>query len=151
MPEVRKRQAHVAAFGFCRAWERREVLRRPLGIVIRFVQLRRRMLRRRVRLPLSERDLVGCAMRKSWLIFGAVQATGVLGGLTGLYLLQDGLVLILYSVFLLPGILFAFPFSPFGHARTHWPLWAIYSVAVFANGILFAAASAVFSKRRRPN
>jgi hypothetical protein len=88
-------------------------------------------------------------MRKSWQIFGAVQALGVVSAVTGLYLLQDGIIWILFSLFLLPGILIGFPFSPFGHAPTHWPLWAIYSVAVIANTILFAGVLSVLARLRK--
>jgi hypothetical protein len=52
MPEVREREAHHPTFGFRRARKRHEVLQRLFGIVIRFV-VRRRMLRRRLRLPLG--------------------------------------------------------------------------------------------------
>ena len=148
MPEVREREAHDSAFGFCGAREWHEVLQRSLRIVFWFV-VRRWMLRRRLRLPLSVPHEVGGTMRKSWKIFGAVQAIGVAGAITGLYLLQDGIVWILYSLFLLPGILISFPFSPFGHAATHWPLWVVYSVAVIANTILFAAVSEIFVRLRK--
>ena len=55
-------------------------------------------------------------MRKAWLIFGAVQATGIGGVLVGL-LLQDGIVLFLYSAFLLPGSLLLLLSTPLASSK----------------------------------
>jgi len=48
MPEVREREAHDPAFRFRSAGERQQIIRRVLAGIVR-----RRMLRRRVRLPLA--------------------------------------------------------------------------------------------------
>jgi hypothetical protein len=87
-------------------------------------------------------------MRKAWLIFGAVQATGIGGVLVGL-LLQDGIVLFLYSAFLLPGSLLLLLSTPLASSKIELPLWFLYPAALAINALLFAGILAVVARSRK--
>ncbi len=50
---MREREAHAAAFGLCRSWERREILRRIIIFFLGFSVFRWWMLRRLLRLPIA--------------------------------------------------------------------------------------------------
>jgi hypothetical protein len=88
--------------------------------------------------------------RKHWLIFGVVQAIGVMSGFAGA-LLQDPLFLGISFSFLSPGSLAAFALSKPGYVGADWSLWKLGAIAVVANVLLFTIASFLLARFRRSN
>jgi hypothetical protein len=85
--------------------------------------------------------------QRSWWIFGVVQLTGV-GAAFAAASIQDGLLLGVSWLFLLPGILASIPV--YGHLQTGFGLFLIPSaIAVAVNVLLFAFAS--FLVEKTPN
>jgi hypothetical protein len=87
-------------------------------------------------------------VRKAWLIFGAVQATGIAGVLVA-GLVQDGIILFLYSLFLLPGSLLLLLSTPLISLRLELPVWPLYAASVAVNTLLFAGILAAVARLRR--
>jgi hypothetical protein len=90
--------------------------------------------------------------RKYWLIFGWIQANGILAGFVAFFLMFPTFLL-LSVLALLPGSLasVALAWHGFGGAKcwSPWTMGALIAIAVFANLLLFVGASFFLTRYRK--
>jgi len=86
--------------------------------------------------------------QKYWLIFGAVQATGVLFVLGG-FLLIFPTSLLLAMLLLLPGSLAFVALFVSGQVGSNWSPWTLGAIAVLANMLFFTATSFLLRRYRK--
>jgi hypothetical protein len=86
--------------------------------------------------------------RKYWLIFGVIQAIGIMAAFDGM-LLQFPTILIVSLLFLLPGSLASVAVSWGVHDGADWSPWTLGSIAVITNVLLFTITSFLLARYRK--
>jgi hypothetical protein len=86
--------------------------------------------------------------RKYWLIFGVVQATGIIFALGGFFLLFPT-SLLLALLLLLPGSLVSVALFVHGQVGPKWSPCAVGAIAVLANVLLFTTTSFLLRRYRK--
>jgi hypothetical protein len=86
--------------------------------------------------------------RKYWLIFGVVQATGIIFALGGFFL-QFPTSLLLAMLLLLPGTLVSVALFAHGQVGADWSAWTLGTIAVLANVLLFTTTSFLLRRYRK--
>jgi hypothetical protein len=86
--------------------------------------------------------------RKYWLIFGVVQATGIIFALGGFFLIFPS-SLLLAMLLLLPGTLVSVALYRPGHVGANSSPWTLGAIAVLVNVLLFTATSFLLRKYRK--
>jgi hypothetical protein len=85
--------------------------------------------------------------RSYWLIFGLVQAMGIVAAI-GALILQFPTLLLLTLLLLLPGTLVSVGLSRPDHVGANWSYWTLGAIAVVANVLLFATTSSLLRRYR---
>jgi hypothetical protein len=88
--------------------------------------------------------------RKYWWIFGVLQVLGILATAEAV-LLQFPLLWAVSMLVLLPGSLAFFSGFDLRLLGTTWSPWMLCATAVTTNVLLFAVASFVLARHRKPN
>jgi hypothetical protein len=86
--------------------------------------------------------------RKGWMIFGIVQLIGVAAVFEAAFL-QFPALLLLSLALLLPGSL-AWADLSWRRTGANLPLWTLAAISICVNSILFALASLLLKRLRRP-
>jgi len=86
--------------------------------------------------------------RKYWLIFGVVQATGIIFALGGFFLIFPS-SLLLALLLLLPGTLVSVALYRPGQVGANSSLWPLGAIAILVNVLLFATTSFLLKKYRK--
>jgi hypothetical protein len=86
--------------------------------------------------------------RGSWLIFGAIQAAGIMAAIDAVFLQFPSLLLVMFLL-LLPGSLLSAALFWRSGIAADWSLWAMTLIAVITNAILFSIATFLVTRYRR--
>jgi len=86
--------------------------------------------------------------RKYWLIFGVIQAVGIMAAFDAFFLQLPSLLLV-PLLLLLPGTLASVALSRPGHAGANWSPWTLGAIAVLANVLLFTITSLLLTRYRK--
>ena len=95
--------------------------------------------------PHADGRKLSAMRRKHWLVFGMVQAMGIIATLAAVFSQFPSLLLV-PLIMLLPGSLVSGALFERGHARGAWSLTAI---AVIANALLFTVTSFLILRHRK--
>jgi len=87
--------------------------------------------------------------RKYWLVFGVIQAIGIVAALDAIFL-QFAFLMLVSIVMLLPGSLASVALYWSRHVGANWSLWTLGAIAVLANALLFSIASSLLTRCRKP-
>lgn len=86
--------------------------------------------------------------RKYWVIFGAIQAVGIMATIDAMFLQFPSLLLVA-PVFLLPGSLCSIALYWRQIVAGDWSPWILCSIAVTTNAVLFSVVSVVVARYRK--
>jgi uncharacterized membrane protein len=86
--------------------------------------------------------------RKHWLTFGVIQAIGIMGVISAVFLQFPSMVIVSFLM-LLPGSLVSAALFKRAQTGADWSPWSLTAIAVLANVLLFTIISVLLAGYRK--